>query len=82
MINWSTIGLIVAWTLILFFVRLFECGPNIEYITSGRVYEESPQQLHCLQIKAVGVAFPLSDLVTDFIVLWIPLYWVSTYMAF
>lgn len=70
--------MITAWAITIFFIRMFECGKNVKYIADGTIYDVPAKKLHCQNISNIGVAFPLTDVITDLIILCIPMYWVSS----
>ena len=68
------IGLIVAWIISFFFAVLFRCG------TQFWAYWNTLAALlaHCNSSTPNFQAFSISDVITDGIILLMPLYWVNT----
>lgn len=58
---------------VMFFLVLFQCGLHIEWLWL------SPANVvgHCLPGTKLALAFSVLDVVTDILIILMPLYWVS-----
>lgn len=66
-VNWITIGLVIAWLVAFFFGNLFQCTP----ITLSLKNSHSPD-VHCIDSHALYYGGASSDVIMDFITLAIP----------
>jgi hypothetical protein len=67
-ISWVVIGLIVIWTISFFFSLLFICGTDFEAYWQSTTVEKA----HCVDTSMLHNAFAISDVVTDFIIISLP----------
>ena len=63
----------MAWLLVFFFIAAFQCGSRFSYLWSSAAYLAS----HCLESAPIALAFSTSDVVTDGLILAMPVYWVG-----
>ena len=71
--SWTMVGAVIAWTLGAFFAVAFQCGSHISNLWSSAANVER----HCSSGAAVGIGFSIPDVITDGLILAMPLYWVS-----
>lgn len=65
---WTMIGVVVVWTLGFFFANLFQCWPLwIDWTNFGFTYQ------NCINTNAMYLAQAWSDVLTDLIILTLPL---------
>lgn len=65
--------IVVAWTLGAFFAVAFQCGSDI-----SNLWSSAANVAHqCTSGAAVGIGFSIPDVITDGLILAMPLYWVS-----
>ena len=68
------LGTVIAWTLGAFFAVLFQCADHFPLVTSSAASVAS----HCAKGSAVGLGFSIPDVITDCLILMMPLYWVNS----
>ena len=68
------IAIVITWMLSFFLAILFECGTNYWALWSG--LENFVR--NCVDGTKIVKAFSISDVITDLLILSMPLYWVST----
>ena len=73
-ISKTMIAIVIAWMLSFFLAILFECGIN--YWALWSTLENL--LAHCVDDTKIFKAFSISDVITDVLILSMPLYWVST----
>jgi hypothetical protein len=67
--TWFMIGLIIAWTLSFFFAITFICGTDFSaYWTSTTV-----EKANCVDTDALHNAFAVSDVITDLLIITLPI---------
>jgi len=65
--NWLIV-LIVAWTIAFLFVDLFQCGSQIDANWDKSI----KAQAHCINEFAMLLAFAVTEVITDMLILWTP----------
>lgn len=70
-VSWSMVGVVIAWILGSFFALLFQCNHHISYLWTSAANVAS----HCTPGTAVGLGFSIPDVITDGLILAMPLYW-------
>ena len=68
-ITWSILFLIVGWTIGFFFSIVFICGTDFSAYWTSTVVEKA----HCVDTSMLHNAFAISDVVTDAIIITLPL---------
>lgn len=68
------LGIVIAWILGAFFAVVFQCADHFSLVTSSAASVAS----HCTKGSAVGLGFSIPDVITDSLILMMPLYWVSS----
>ena len=66
------IAIVCVWTLSFFLSILFECGTNYSFLWSTL----DNLLTHCVNDTIIFKAFSISDVLTDGLILSLPLYWV------
>ena len=68
--SWSMVCIVLSWLLGYLCAIAFQCGSRFPYIWSSIAS-------HCTKGAAVGLGFSIPDVLTDGLILAMPLYWVS-----
>lgn len=68
------IAIVITWMLSFFLAILFECGTNYWALWSTLEIFLA----HCVDGTKIIKAFSISDVITDVLILSMPIYWVST----
>ncbi len=71
--SWTMVGVVMAWIFGAFFAVAFQCGNQFLLLWSSAASVAS----HCSKGSAVALGFSVPDVITDFLILTLPLYWVS-----
>lgn len=71
--SWTMIAIVVVWIVSFFFAVLFRCGTNYW------AYWSTLQALlsHCNDSTKNFQAFSISDVITDGLILLLPIHWVN-----
>lgn len=72
--SWTMVGIVVAWTLGAFMAVTFQCGSHFTYLFTSA----ASIARHCSSGMAIGIGFAIPDVITDGLILAMPLYWVSS----
>lgn len=73
--SWSMVCIVVAWILGAFFAVAFQCGSDIPNLWSSAANIAR----HCTSGAAVGIGFSIPDVITDGLILAMPLYRVGSF---
>lgn len=73
-LSWIMVGVIVAWTLGGFFAIAFQCGPHISILWSSL----AAMARSCTTGLDIVLGFAIPDVITDILILVLPLYWVCS----
>ena len=69
--------IVVSWFLGYFVAVTFQCGTHIPYLWSSSPSVAS----HCTKGASIGLGFSIPDVITDGLILAMPLYWVSDFRS-
>ncbi|ESZ99267.1 hypothetical protein SBOR_0308 [Sclerotinia borealis F-4128] len=67
-VTWFMICIIIIWTLSFFFSILFICGTDFSAYWTSTIVEKA----HCVDTDKLHNAFAISDVVTDFVIISLP----------
>ncbi|KAK6614270.1 hypothetical protein H4I96_00591 [Botrytis cinerea] len=67
-VTWFMIIIIIIWTLSFFFSILFICGTDFSAYWTSTIVEKA----HCVDTDMLHNAFAISDVVTDFVIISLP----------
>ncbi|KAI1342873.1 hypothetical protein F5Y15DRAFT_271074 [Xylariaceae sp. FL0016] len=67
---WVMIAVITAWFIVFFFITLFQCGTHWDWNWAPIGF----QLTQCVSVLDTLTAFSASDLFTDFVILFMPIY--------
>lgn len=71
--SWSMICIVLSWFIGAFCAVAFQCGSQFPYLWSSAANIAS----HCTKGVAVSLGLSIPDVITDGLILAVPLYWVS-----
>ena len=71
--SWSMVCIVLSWFLGSFCAVAFQCGSQFFYLWSSAANVAS----HCTKGVAVSLGLSIPDVITDGLILAVPLYWVS-----
>ncbi|CAF9914246.1 MAG: hypothetical protein ALECFALPRED_009506 [Alectoria fallacina] len=72
--SWTMVGVVIAWTLGTFFAVAFQCAGHFALLWSSAASIAS----HCSEGSAIGLGFSTLDVITDGLILMMPLYWMPS----
>lgn len=67
--TWMVLAVIIMWTTSFFFALLFICGTDFSAYWIGTKVEKA----HCVNTNSLHNAFVISDFITDFLIILLPL---------
>ncbi|CAG8956466.1 hypothetical protein HYFRA_00003851 [Hymenoscyphus fraxineus] len=68
-VSWVVIFIVITWTVSFFFSLVFICGTDFDAYWQSTVIEKA----HCVDTSKLHNAFAISDVVTDFIIICLPM---------
>jgi len=77
-VTWFMLFVIVSWTIAFFFALVFICGTDFSAYWTSTIVEKA----NCVDTSMLHNAFVISDVVTDVIIIVLPLPMVSSYSAY